>query len=152
MFMQRWMVVLMLTLMTGVAHADSKLSVEAGWVRWVPPVTGNSAAYFTLHNEGDSDKVLVAAESAVAKAVELHTVVQEGELMRMQPLQKLAVPAHDCVVFQPGSHHVMLIGLTQPLQEGQSVAMTLRFADGETLPLTLTVTNGASADDHAHHH
>ncbi len=146
------LVIVVLFAIAKVAFAETLLSAEEGWVRWVPPVSANSAAYFTLHNETKTDAVLVAAESDVANAVELHTVVQKGDVMAMQPLEKLIVPAQDCVRFKPGSHHVMLIGLKKPLQEGQAVAMTLRFASGETLPLTLTVKSDGADDAHAHHH
>lgn len=149
--MKNIVVAVILSLCAGWAQADSALSVEGGWVRWVPPVSANSAAYFMLHNNGSSAMELIGADSDIARAVELHTVITEGELMRMQPLEKLAVPADDCVLFKPGSHHVMLIGLKQPLREGQEVELTLRFANGDTLPVKLTVKNEGE-DEHAHHH
>lgn len=144
---------LVLSVMTGWVHADSKLSVEDGWVRWVPPVSGNSAAYFKLSNNGSTPVDLVAVESAVAKAVELHTVEKSGELMQMKQLDRITVLAGGSVIFQPGSYHVMLIGLKEPLQEKQNVAMTLRFSDGETLPVLLPVKqDGEGQNDHHHHH
>ena len=153
--MKRVLLATVLSVCAAWAQAESLLVVTDGWVRWVPPVTGNSAAYFTLQNKGKTAVDLVAAESAVAKAVELHTVVQEGELMQMKPLEKIAVPAGESVVFKPGSHHVMLIGLKEPLQENQKVALTLRFSNGESLPVDLVVKNPVEQDHsghHEHHH
>lgn len=149
--MKRLMLAMLLGLWAGIAQAESPLSVTDAWVRWVPPVSGNSAAYFKLSNKGSKPVDLVAAESSVAKNVELHTVEKSGELMQMKQLEKIAVPAGGSVVFQPGSHHVMLIGLKAPLQEKQTVPLTLRFANGESLQLVLPVKNEGE-DEHAHHH
>ena len=148
--MKQWCLAVVLSVLASWAWADNGLSVENAWVRMVPPVSANSAAYFTLHNMGKTAAELVGVEGDVAKAIELHTVIQEGDMMRMQPLKKLDVPAGDCVLFKPGSNHVMLIGLKQPLTEGQQVPMTLRFSNGESLTFELTVKNDAG-DDHAHH-
>lgn len=119
------------------------LSVDDGWVRLMPPVAPNSAAYFKLNNQGKTAVDLVAVESDVAGVLELHTIVEEGELRRMQQLQKVTVPAQGSVQFQPGSYHVMLIGLKQPLQENQRVPFTLHFASGESLAVELKVKDPA---------
>lgn len=151
--MKRLMLTMLLGSLACIAQAEGQLSVTDSWVRWVPPVTGNSAAYFKLSNKGSKPVDLVAAESGVAKAVELHTVEKSGELMQMKQLEKITVPAGGSVVFQPGSHHIMLIGLKEPLQDKQNVAMTLRFSDGEVLPVSLPVKqDGAEQNDHHHHH
>lgn len=151
--MKRLSLALLLSVAAGFAQAESLLSVNGGWVRWVPPVSHNSAAYFTVENKGEKPVDLVGVDSDVAKAVELHTVEKTGELMQMKPLDKITVPAGDSVIFQPGSHHVMLIGLKEPLQQKQDVAMTLRFSNGESLPVSLPVQqDGEDKHDHHHHH
>jgi hypothetical protein len=131
-------------------QTQSRLSVEDGWVRLMPPVAPNSAAYFTLNNQGKTAVDLIAVESDVAGVLELHTIVEEGELRRMQQLQKVTVPAQGIVQFKPGSYHVMLIGLKKPLQENQIVPFTLRFASGESLAVSLPVKQDGEGK-HAHH-
>lgn len=120
-------------------QTQNPLSVEHGWVRLMPPVAPNSAAYFKLNNQGETAVDLVAVESDVAAVLELHTIVEQGELRSMQQLEKVTVPAQGSVQFKPGSYHVMLIGLKQPLQENQIVPLTLRFASGEALTVELKV-------------
>lgn len=130
-------------------QTQSRLSVEEGWVRLMPPVAPNSAAYFTLNNQGKTAVDLIAVESDVAGVLELHTIVEEGELRRMQQLQKVTVPAQGSVQFKPGSYHVMLIGLKKPLQENQIVPLTLRFVSGESLAVSLPVKqDGEGKHDH----
>lgn len=126
------------------------LSVEEAWVRMVPPVSPNTAGYLVLHNAGEQGRELVAVTSDVASAVEMHTVVEQDGATMMQQLHKIAVPADDCVLFEPGGNHIMFIGLKQPLQEGDSVTLTLEFNDGEALTVTLPVQRG-QGESHQHH-
>lgn len=142
---------LVLGCIAGMAQADGHLSVSEGWVRLVPPVSDSSAAYFTLANSGDTPAVLVAADSDAARTVEIHTVEKQGDVMQMKPVERLSVPAGEQVRFQPGSYHIMLIGLNAPLQEGKAVALTLRFAGGETLAASLPVQKDAGGGHHPHH-
>lgn len=148
--------VLLFWTVAAVAWAGSAVEVTDGWVRWVPPVSENSAAYFTLHNPTDKPLELVSASSDVARAVELHNVIKTGDLMSMQKQEKIGISAHQTLQFQPGSYHVMLIGLKKPLEENQSVSLTLHFADGATAPVPLTVRKDAGGksgtDEHQHHH
>ena len=147
--MKKWLLVLLLGVSAPV-WADG-LSVEQGWVHLVPPVSPNTAGYLMLHNGGDQNRNLVAVKSPVAEAVEMHTVVEQDGAMSMQQLQSIAVPAEDCVMFEPGANHIMFIGLKQPLQEGDTVPLTLIFEDGENLSVSLPVKRGQN-DAHQHHH
>lgn len=140
----------LILLLPALVWADG-LTTEQGWIRWVPPVSPNSAGYLMLHNESDQDRVLVGASSAVAEAVELHTVIQQQGASTMQRLKQLAVPKQDCVMFEPGGNHIMFIGLKQPLVLGQVVKVSLQFANGDTLDVDLMVKEGQSGG-HEHHH
>ncbi|MAR93306.1 MAG: copper chaperone PCu(A)C [Pseudomonadota bacterium] len=129
------------------------LRVSDGWVREVPPVSANTAAYFTLHNDSGQPRLLLSAQSAAATAVELHTSEEKDGMSSMRRLERVEVPANGQVAFRPGGHHVMLIGLNGPLKQGQEVGLTLTFEGGETLEVALPVKKGApQADNHHHHH
>ena len=130
--------------------AASDLEVEQAWVRLVPPVSPNTAAYLMLHNNGKADRVLVSATSDAASTVELHTVVERDGGMSMQRLPQVEIPAEDCVLFKPGANHIMFIGLKQPLKEGDMVKLTLQFKDGETMELSAPVKR-SQGEEHKHH-
>jgi len=49
--------------------------------------------------------------------------------MRMRALGELKLPAGKAVDLRPGGYHVMLMGLKQPLKEGESVPLTLTYRD-----------------------
>ena len=42
----------------------------------------------------------------------------------------IKLPAHGMVTLQPGGLHVMLMGLSQDLKEGNVIMLTLHFDDG----------------------
>ena len=81
-------------------------------------VTGvpTSAAYLRITNNGVSDDRLVAAKSAIAQRVEIHSMEMDQGVMRMRAVDGgLAIAAGDSVTLAPGSLHLMLMGLTTDL-------------------------------------
>jgi copper(I)-binding protein len=100
------------------------LRVEEAWGR--PGVAGeNSGAYFRIVNPGGED-TLLSVVGDVAAAVEIHQTVMEGDIVRMEMQDSVVVPAGG-LEFEPGDLHVMLIGLRQDLEPGDSFPLTLNF-------------------------
>jgi copper(I)-binding protein len=55
-------------------------------------------------------------------------MVMEQGVAKMRPVEGgLEIKPGETVELKPGSFHVMLTGLTQPLEKGQKVKATLRF-------------------------
>jgi hypothetical protein len=100
---------------------------------------GNSAAYMTLRNATDTPLALVGAQTDAASTVELHTTTMEGNVMQMRPVEQIDIPANGEVELQPGGLHIMLLGLTRDLNEGDSIALTLTLDNGETIQLDVPV-------------
>ena len=111
--------------------ADS-VDVIGPYARAMPPGSPNSAAFMTLRNRATRDARLVSAAASIAASVELHTHTEVDGVMQMRQVPEIVVPAGGDATLQPGGHHVMFIGLTGELTDGQSVAVTLSFADGST--------------------
>ena len=104
------------------------IDVENAWLR-LPPGE-NTALYFDAANSGETDSALTGASSDIANMYELHeTEMVEGK-MEMQPVegQEVPIPAGTTVSFEPGGLHVMVMGLTGDLQEGDEVDFTLTFS------------------------
>ncbi len=112
--------------------AADGVSASEPFVRMVPPGMATSGAFMTLKNADDKDHKLMKADSPVAKAVELHTHINEGGVMKMRPVKDIEIKAKGEAVLKPGGLHVMLIGLKQELKEGDSVPVTLTFEDGSS--------------------
>ncbi len=100
--------------------SDARVPVPAG---------ANGAAYMTLTNDGDTDDQLVGVTSDVAEAVELHQSAMQDGSMSMQQVDGIDLPAGGAAVLEPGGFHVMLVGVTAELAEGDTVDLTLEFAN-----------------------
>jgi copper(I)-binding protein len=126
------------------------LSVTQPWSR-AAGANGTGAGFITIHNAGSQPDRLVSATSPVARTVELHTHVRDGEVMRMRPVAGIPVPPGETVELRPGGQHLMLIGLTEPLRQGTEVPLTLRFErTGEVQVMLHVQAAGARGPAHAH--
>ena len=104
------------------------ITVEEAWARAPAMSGGNGAVYFRLVNKGDEADVLVSVKSGIGTA-ELHeTTMKENDVMSMQPLGRVIIPAGGMVEFEPGGKHVMLIDVGETLSPGDKIPLTLRFA------------------------
>jgi copper(I)-binding protein len=103
----------------------NQLEVTNAWARATPAKAENGAVYVTIQSP-TADRLL-SASSPVAKKTELHTMEMAGMVMKMRPLSGLDIPVGQPVALKPGGEHIMLVGLQQPLREGQSFPLTLNF-------------------------
>lgn len=111
-----------------VAVCAADLDISGAFLRASPRVANTGAGFLTIANPGPTDDALVAAEADVSNAVELHTHVKDGEVMRMRQVPSIPVPAGGTAQLKPGGDHIMFINLHKPLLEGQTVPVTLVFA------------------------
>ena len=111
------------------APASAQVVVTDAWVRGTVPGQRGTGAFMQLTSA--ADVTLVGVASPVARIAEIHEMTQEGSMMRMRAVGKLALPAGKAITLSPGGYHVMLMDLVQPLREGQSIPVTLTFADKE---------------------
>jgi len=133
------------------AHHDTvvgAITIGHPWARAAGANT-NGAAYMTLRNSGAQPDRLVAASTPIARTVELHTHIRDGEVMRMRPVADIPLPAGQTVHLRPGGLHVMLIGLTEPLRQGATVPLTLRFERAGEVTVQLEI-QAAGARGHTH--
>ncbi|HMM41227.1 MAG TPA: copper chaperone PCu(A)C [Thermomicrobiales bacterium] len=96
----------------------------------------NSAVFMVIENNSDTEQRLISAASDVATVVEIHETTMVDGTMRMRPVEGgIVVPAQGAVELKPRGLHVMLIGLNQELNEGDTIALTLTFESGLTVNL-----------------
>lgn len=109
------------------------------WARATAPAAQTGAAYMALDNRGPQADFLTAAASPVAETVELHTIVVEDGVMRMRPVSSIEIGPRAATELVPGGFHVMLIGLTGPLEEGTSFPLELTFEGVGTMHVEVEV-------------
>jgi hypothetical protein len=124
------------------SHRSGPLEVRDAWSR--PAVAGfNGVGYMTLVNHGRRAERLVGARSPIARAVEPHrSEVAANGVASMRPAPRIEIPPGGSVTFAPGGYHLMLMGLTKTLKPGDRAPVTLTFADGRSLAVSLQVTAG----------
>jgi copper(I)-binding protein len=103
------------------------------------PGVSNGVVHMTIRNAGDRDDRLVAAATPAAKRAALHTHVMDGDIVRMDRVDALAVPAGGLVQLLPGGDHIMLIGLTETLTAGMEIPLSLTFEQAGRIELTVPV-------------
>ena len=113
-------------------------AVSDAWLRYVPGGTP-SAGYFTLTNRGDKPLSLVGAECADFGKVMMHRTIERGGISTMRPVHEVTVAPGKSVSFAPGGYHLMLMRPKHPLRPGAHLPITLRFADGSSLPVEFLV-------------
>jgi len=134
------------------AGAADRIHVTGPSVRVNSPGVDRTSAYLTLHNTDKAAHALVRAASPAARVTELHTVVNQGGVMKMRPVKKIVIQAGGKTELKPGGSHIMLIGLRQPLKEGGKVVLTLTFDDGSQKSVEAPVKPVMSGMDMKMHH
>jgi copper(I)-binding protein len=123
---------------TGAAVAQpAQIELKDAWARATPSGAEIAAAYLTIQSPV-TDR-LIGVSTPAAKKAELHTMSMEGGVMKMRPLEGFDLSAGQPVTLKPGGTHIMLVGLTRPLQQGQSFPLTLVFEKAGNKDVTVTV-------------
>jgi hypothetical protein len=143
---------LLLAGMAAQANA-AELMVKDAWVRLTPPVAENTAAYMSISNHGNKAVTIIKVTTDTARMADLHGMRMNEERMQMYPLGKVTIKAGTTMDFEPGGKHVMLMGLTRPLQKNETITLTLHFADGSSQVVRLPVRDmrlGGMMHDQGH--
>lgn len=114
---------------------------------------GSGAVFFMVHNNSATDDTLIAASAAVAQKVELHTHVESADgVMQMVKIEGgIALPAGEMHELARGGDHVMLMGLTQALEDGDTFPLTLTFEKAGEVTVEAVVDNARKpGDGHDH--
>jgi copper(I)-binding protein len=102
------------------------IEVSNAWCRATPNGARAGACYFTVKSSGPERLTGVATPAAAV--AQLHGIAMAAGRMTMAEIPDgLPLPAGQAVALKPGDTHLMLIGLTGPLIDGQSVELTLGF-------------------------
>ncbi|MEP4196748.1 MAG: copper chaperone PCu(A)C [Aliishimia sp.] len=101
------------------------------------------AAFFTIMNHSDSDDRLIGVTSDVAPRVELHTHLEDANgVMKMREIQGgIAIPAGGMHQLKRGADHVMFMGLSDRMEQGATVHVTLSFEKAGDVMVEIPVDN-----------
>jgi periplasmic copper chaperone A len=120
------------------ADLPASMSVSDAWIRWLP-ANLPAAGYATLHNSGDRRATLVAASTRDYGMTMFHASRNQRGVEQMVPIDTVTIEPHSQVSFVPEGLHIMLTDPKRSIQPGDRVLLTLRFADGQSLPVQFEV-------------
>ncbi|MEZ5923048.1 MAG: copper chaperone PCu(A)C [Hyphomicrobiaceae bacterium] len=125
------------------------LTLHHPWARATPPGAQVAGAYVEIVNAGTEPDRLIAVSSPVAEVGEIHEMSMVEDVMKMRRLEAgLEIPAGATVSLKPGSFHIMLMKLKEPLVENVPVKATLTFENAGAIEVELVVEKiGAMSSD-----
>lgn len=130
----------------GGGRPEGNVAVRDAWARETVPGVQISAGYARIENGTNHAVRLTGAETPAAGQVELHSVTTENGVMQMRPVTEgLEIAVGQSVELRPGSYHLMLLDLRQPLRAGERLPVTLRFADGPPVRVDFPIRSAADA-------
>lgn len=136
------------------SNAEDTITVTDAWVREVPPTSTITAVYLKITNNGGEDDKLVSASSTAAETAEIHlSSVDDKGVAKMEKVDGVTVPAGGAAELKPGSYHIMLIGLNEPLTDKENVEIVLDFENAGKITVNAPVKgmDKQSQEDHSHH-
>jgi copper(I)-binding protein len=139
-----WLLAVVLALSGGAAAAETYTigSIEVGnpWARATPKGASVAGAYMTITNKGAEADRLMGVSSPIANQSQVHQMAMDNGVMSMRPVQGgLEIKPGQTVELKPQSFHLMLMGLKQPLSQGERMKVTLEFAKAGKLDLEYVV-------------
>jgi periplasmic copper chaperone A len=122
------------------------LTIQHPWSRATPGGAKVGGGYLTVVNNGASADRLVGGSAQIAKSFEIHDMAVENGIMKMRPAGPIDIPAGGTLTLAPGGKHIMMIGLSESLKEGDRITGTLVFEKAGTVDVEFKVEAlGASA-------
>jgi periplasmic copper chaperone A len=121
----------LVALSTLALSAYAQVNVTAPWVRATVPAQKSTGAF--MHLQSAAPARLVSVSSPVASLVELHQMEMKDDMMRMERVDGIDLPAGKGVNLASGGYHIMLVGLKRQLKAGEAVDLTLKVRSGQKL-------------------
>lgn len=121
--------------------AMAEITITDPYARASMPGAPSGAAFMVIENSADTDDRLIDVRSDVAARVELHTHLADAQgVMRMREVEDgFVIPGKDRHLLGRGGDHVMFMGLTRTLEQGDTVAVTLVFENAGEIPVEIPV-------------
>jgi copper(I)-binding protein len=124
------------------AFAQDGVTIDGAYARFIPGAM-SGAAFMVLENHAAVDDRLTSVTSEVAKRVELHThkAGADGMMQMIHVPEGFAIPAGGTHELKRGGDHVMLMGPTRKLQDGDTISVTLTFEHAGDVTVEIPVDN-----------
>jgi periplasmic copper chaperone A len=111
------------------AHSYKAGNISIGHAWALPSQQNDGQVFFPLVNTGKAEDELVAARSVICTTIEF----RQNNRYDDPPLKSVALEPGKPIPMRPTARHLRLVGLREPLVEGDHFIMILDFLNtGET--------------------
>ena len=132
----------LLGLLPGSPLLAGDIEITDAYARASRPGAPTGAIFMSIQNAGTTADRLVAAKSPAAAVVQIHTHIEESGIMKMREVAAgIPVPAGGTHTLSRGGDHLMLMGVTQDLVDGETVPLTLVFEIAGEVVIEVPVDN-----------
>lgn len=116
------------------------IDIKQAWSRATPKGSQVGGGFLAVTNRGSTADRLVSGTTTIAGKVELHEMSMQDGIMKMRPLANgIAIEPGQTVTLAPGGLHIMFVGLTRPLSQGETFTAKLVFEKAGPADVTFTV-------------
>lgn len=143
--MRRLATLLLTVIVVAGCSSSAEIGIDDGWARTSAGMQNAGAAYMTITGgEADDKLISVSVPDSIAGMAQIHetTMADDGsgnQMMSMEQVPEIAIPAGSEVNLEPGGYHVMMMNLTNSLVEGQEFVVTLTFETAGDIEVSVTV-------------
>lgn len=135
-------------------YTAGDLKIHHPWTRVTPEGARAAGGFMTITNTGTQPDTMVGGTFVLSDKLEIHEMSMTDGMMKMRQLDKgLTIKPGETVELKPGAFHVMLIGMKQPMKDGETIKGTLVFERAGTIevgykvePLGARAAGGAGHD------
>jgi len=113
----------LLALPGALTAAPPVVQISDAWARATVPGQKVAGVYLKIRSPRDAS--VVAVKSDAATSAEIHSMSNDGGVMKMRKLDALALPADQTVQLKPGGNHIMLLDIKRQLKPGEKVPVIL---------------------------
>src|SRR5579872_1390888 len=116
------------------------IHISQPWSQPTPKGATAGVGYVTLTNKGTvPDKVSCVSDDASAQC-QIHSMTMDGGVMKMRPVEGgLEIKRGESVTLKPGGNHILFVSLKHPLEQGETVKVTLKFEHAGTIDVDYPV-------------
>lgn len=117
------------------------IMVEDAYARSASAKALTGAAFMMIMNHSGHADRLIDVKSDIARRVELHTHKEgaEGIMQMIHVTEGFELPDGGMIAMQRGGHHVMFMGLTAPMAQGEIIPLTLVFEKAGEITIDVPV-------------
>jgi len=116
------------------------IHISQPWSRATPKGATSGAGYMTITNKGNAPERVSCVSDDASGQCQIHSMTMEGGVMKMRPVEGgLEIKPGESVMLKPGGNHMMFVALKHPLEQGQTVKVTLKFEHAGTIDVDYPV-------------